>query len=84
MGLALGLVGWGWLASRWVGLIVPLILVGVALRPVFDAWFDRTRRLTPVTVWEAGSIARAHWVTSESALPGAKLCSRVISIEPIT
>lgn len=61
LGLLVGLAGWGWLASRWVGLMVPLILVGVALRPVFDAWFDRTRRLAPVTVLEAWSIARTNW-----------------------
>lgn len=61
LGLVLGLACWAWLASQWMGFLVPLILVGVALQPVFDAWFDRTRRAAALSVLEALSIARERW-----------------------
>lgn len=61
LALAVGLSAWGWAAGRWPGFVVPLIVAGLALRPVFEAWFDRTRQAVPLGMLEAWSLTCAHW-----------------------
>lgn len=57
----MGLSAWGWVAAQWPGLVLPLIVVGLALRPVFAAWFDRTRQALPLGVLEAWALLRVSW-----------------------
>lgn len=59
--VGLGLVACGWVAFKWPGFTLPLIAVGLALRPVLHAWADRARQSAVFTIWDAWHLGRQAW-----------------------